>query len=38
LPKSVSNVKKRRSVVKKSRRDKKLVNLKIIIRRKTDLY
>jgi len=24
--------------VKKSRRDKKLVNLKIIIRRKTDLY
>jgi hypothetical protein len=38
LPKSVSNVMRRGSVVKKSKRDKKLDNLKIIIRRKTGLF
>jgi hypothetical protein len=31
-------VRKKRSVVKKSRKDKKLDNLKIIIRRKTGLF
>jgi hypothetical protein len=38
LPRSVSNVTKRGSVVKKNRRDKKLDNLKIIIRKKIDLF
>jgi hypothetical protein len=38
LPKSVSNVMRRGSVVKKNKRDKKLDNHKIIIRRKIGLY